>query len=115
MNNFNTMVAVVAGINASAVHRLKWTKEEVCEHTRRAQSRCDHQLTRERNATRTQVMKGIWPQFAECERLMSSEGSYKIYRAALFQARPPCLPYLCVPSSAHAPPHTSSANTRWVL
>lgn len=70
MNNFNTMVAVVAGINASAVHRLKWTKEE--------------------------VMKGIWPQFAECERLMSNEGSYKTYRGALFQARPPCLPYLGV-------------------
>jgi hypothetical protein len=71
MNNSNTMVAVVAGINASAVHRLKWTKEE--------------------------VMKGIWPQFAECERLMSNEGSYKTYRGALFQARPPCLPYLCAP------------------
>jgi len=29
MNNFNTMVAIVAGINAAPVHRLKWTKEEV--------------------------------------------------------------------------------------
>jgi len=70
MNNFNTMVAIVAGINAAPVHRLKWTKEE--------------------------VVKGNWPLFAECDRLTSSQSAYKAYRTALNQARQPCLPYLGV-------------------
>lgn len=49
-------------------------------------------------------MKSMWPLFAECERLMSSESSYKAYRTALGQARLTCLPYLYdLPLSLFAP------------
>ncbi|KYQ96865.1 Ras guanine nucleotide exchange factor [Tieghemostelium lacteum] len=68
MNNFNSLMAIIAGLNFSSVYRLKHTRDEVS----------------------AQVQKS----FQELEKIMNSEGNFKIYRTKMLQAAPPCLPYL---------------------
>ncbi|EGC37703.1 hypothetical protein DICPUDRAFT_46357 [Dictyostelium purpureum] len=70
LNNFNTSMAILSGLNASSVHRLKFTKEEMPKHTQQV--------------------------YAELQQQLSSSQSYKEYRALLAKANPPCLPYLGV-------------------
>ncbi|KAG0164949.1 hypothetical protein DFQ30_009167 [Apophysomyces sp. BC1015] len=68
-NNYNTLMAVLAGINSAAVLRLKQTHEVVAE-------------------------KKIYKQLQSLERLMSSDRSFSSYRLALKQSEPPGIPYL---------------------
>eukprot|EP01090_Pellita_catalonica_P015814 TRINITY_DN4362_c0_g1_i1.p1 TRINITY_DN4362_c0_g1~~TRINITY_DN4362_c0_g1_i1.p1 ORF type:complete len:588 (-),score=80.76 TRINITY_DN4362_c0_g1_i1:368-2131(-) len=70
LNNFNSLMAIIAGLNTSAVYRLKWTKAE--------------------------MPKGVQQILLECETLMKSEGSFSNYRSVLQNADPPCMPYLGV-------------------
>ena len=70
LNNFNTLMAILAGLNDSCVHRLKWTKSE---------------------------MASKWIHlYDDMQALMTSEGNHKMYRMALHQVNPPCIPYLGV-------------------
>ncbi|KAK5583167.1 hypothetical protein RB653_004757 [Dictyostelium firmibasis] len=70
LNNFNTSMAILSGLNASSVHRLKFTKEELPRHTQQV--------------------------YTELQFHLSSAQAYKEYRALLAKANPPCLPYLGV-------------------
>jgi len=70
LKNFNCVIAILSGIGNSAVHRLKWTKEEM---DRRSQN-----------------------VLIELQKSMSSEQSYKNYRETLQSIVPPCIPYLGV-------------------
>lgn len=69
--NFNSLMAMIAGINNSAISRLRDTKQ---------------------NATERQGYK----EFVGSELLMSSEKSFSRYRNALKLSEPPCIPYLGV-------------------
>jgi len=68
MNNFNSMLAILSGLNSSAVFRLKYTREELSPKSQKL--------------------------FAEFMDLMSSKSSYKAYRDTLHQANPPVIPYM---------------------
>ncbi|KAL5038558.1 hypothetical protein RTP6_005850 [Batrachochytrium dendrobatidis] len=70
-NNYNSLMAVIAGINSSSISRLKYTRQYVADQP------------------------GV-SQFAALERLMSSEKSSANYRAALKHSCLPCIPYLGV-------------------
>ncbi|EFA74821.1 hypothetical protein PPL_11854 [Heterostelium album PN500] len=70
LNNFNTSMAILSGLNAASVHRLRFTKEEMPKH-----------------------IQQIW---ADLQAQLSSNQSYKVYRDLLSKANPPCLPYLGV-------------------
>ena len=70
MSNFNSLMALLSGINRSSVHRLSLTKEA-------AGSKCISTI--EKLLT-----------------LMSHEQSFSSYRTALKEAPLPCLPYLGV-------------------
>ncbi|KAI8929331.1 ras guanine nucleotide exchange factor domain-containing protein [Entophlyctis helioformis] len=69
--NYNSLMAVIAGINNSAVARLKQTRQHVLD-------------------------RQGFAEFADLERLMSSEKSFAHYRTALKQSSLPCVPYLGV-------------------
>jgi len=69
-NNLNSLLAVMAGLNNSAVHRLKFTSDELSSKDQES------------------VVK-----FGE---LLSSEKGYKNYRARVHNINPPLLPYLGV-------------------
>ena len=70
-NNFNTLLAVLAGIKAGPIHRLRSTR---------------------------QVVEGRPAQkaFTSLEKVMSSDKSFSAYRLALRTAEGPTLPYLGV-------------------
>eukprot|EP01132_Coremiostelium_polycephalum_P005608 gene5608-6979_t len=70
MNNYNSLMAIIAGLNFSSVYRLKYTRDEVSAQTLRS--------------------------YMELEKIMNSEGSFKNYRQRLHSTSPPCLPYLGV-------------------
>eukprot|EP01105_Mastigella_eilhardi_P020099 TRINITY_DN4769_c0_g1_i2.p1 TRINITY_DN4769_c0_g1~~TRINITY_DN4769_c0_g1_i2.p1 ORF type:complete len:848 (+),score=226.97 TRINITY_DN4769_c0_g1_i2:245-2545(+) len=70
LHNFNTLMAFIAGFSFSSVHRLKYSFEEVSANLQKTKS--------------------------EHEGLMKSDGSFKVYRTALHNLDPPCLPYLGV-------------------
>ncbi|KAF2071514.1 hypothetical protein CYY_007175 [Polysphondylium violaceum] len=70
LNNFNTSMAILSGLNAASVHRLKFTKEEMPKHTQQV--------------------------YTELQAQLSSNSAYKEYRAILSKSNPPCLPYLGV-------------------
>lgn len=67
-NNFNSLLAVLAGFGNASVHRLKWTKEG--------------------------LKKEHVDLLAELETVMKAEGSYRNFRQILHQIAPPCCPYL---------------------
>eukprot|EP01113_Clastostelium_recurvatum_P022051 TRINITY_DN2622_c0_g1_i4.p1 TRINITY_DN2622_c0_g1~~TRINITY_DN2622_c0_g1_i4.p1 ORF type:complete len:1359 (+),score=409.19 TRINITY_DN2622_c0_g1_i4:97-4173(+) len=67
-NNFNTLLAVIAGLNSAPVFRLKHTRAELPKKV-------------------ASVLEGYL-------KLMNSECAYKHYREALHNVNPPCVPYL---------------------
>lgn len=70
LNNFSSLMAIVAGLNNSAVLRLKKTLVDVPADSLKL--------------------------YQEYEALMKSEANYRTYREALRAATPPCIPYLGV-------------------
>lgn len=70
LNNFSTLMAFIAGINNSAVYRLKFTKEEVPRQYQ-------------------QILEQLMSQ-------VSSQNAYKNYRDLLTTIQPPGIPYLGV-------------------
>eukprot|EP01102_Stenamoeba_stenopodia_P019471 TRINITY_DN7366_c0_g1_i1.p1 TRINITY_DN7366_c0_g1~~TRINITY_DN7366_c0_g1_i1.p1 ORF type:complete len:301 (+),score=63.93 TRINITY_DN7366_c0_g1_i1:62-964(+) len=70
LKNYNSLMALIAGMNLSPVQRLAWTRKE--------------------------VHKNFLTSLAEMEKLMSSEGSYSKYRTSIASNEPPCIPYLGV-------------------
>ncbi|GAM22778.1 hypothetical protein SAMD00019534_059530 [Acytostelium subglobosum LB1] len=70
MNNFNSLMAIIAGLNFSSVYRLKFTRAELSAQTQRM--------------------------YDDLEKIMNSESSFKNYRTRLAASRPPLLPYLGV-------------------
>eukprot|EP01098_Paradermamoeba_levis_P016727 TRINITY_DN9231_c0_g1_i1.p1 TRINITY_DN9231_c0_g1~~TRINITY_DN9231_c0_g1_i1.p1 ORF type:complete len:652 (-),score=199.83 TRINITY_DN9231_c0_g1_i1:128-2083(-) len=70
LNNFNSLMAIIAGINNSAVHRMKFTKEELPSRVNKT--------------------------FTELEKVMNNDQAYKVYRDHLSRVDPPCIPYLGV-------------------
>jgi hypothetical protein len=71
LNNFNSLMAFLAGINAAPVSRLRKTRRIVS--TRKCFS-----------------------EYTDLELLMSSEKSFSRYRTALKRSQPPSIPYLGV-------------------
>ncbi|KAJ3020574.1 hypothetical protein HKX48_000595 [Thoreauomyces humboldtii] len=70
-NNYNTLMAVLAGINSGAILRLRQTRKFLQDR----QSYRNHQAL---------------------EKLMSSDRSFALYRKALRMSGLPCIPYLGV-------------------
>ena len=70
LNNFNSLMALISGINLSPIYRLKHTWSEVAPA-----------------AVST---------FRKLEAVMSSESSFASYRKHLHMANPPCVPFLGV-------------------
>eukprot|EP00026_Physarum_polycephalum_P002714 Phypoly_transcript_02722.p1 GENE.Phypoly_transcript_02722~~Phypoly_transcript_02722.p1 ORF type:complete len:821 (+),score=152.14 Phypoly_transcript_02722:35-2497(+) len=70
LNNFNSAMAVLAGFNNAAVHRLKHTREEMPRNIQQTYDVLQHTL--------------------------DSNQAYKGYRTLLSNANPPCIPYLGV-------------------
>jgi len=70
MNNFHYVIALISGLNNSSVHRLKWTNAKISKQSMKIRT--------------------------ELEVLMSMEGSFKNYRAAISKIKPPCIPYIGV-------------------
>lgn len=68
INNFNSLTAISAGLNNSAVHRLKFTMEDLPESYKQ-----DWALVQEK---------------------MSTDNNSRTYRDLLHQATPPVMPYL---------------------
>ncbi|KAJ3452408.1 ras guanine nucleotide exchange factor i-related [Anaeramoeba flamelloides] len=68
LNNFNSCYSILAGIESSAVHRLKFTFEEL-------------------SAKYLEYLGNL-------KTIMSSKGSYKNYRTLIETITPPCIPYL---------------------
>ncbi|KAL9560606.1 hypothetical protein PS6_000061 [Mucor atramentarius] len=68
-NNYNSLMAILAGINSASVLRLKQTRQAVC--TRK-----------------------VFKQFQSLERLMSTDRSFSSYRMALKATSAPGIPYL---------------------
>jgi len=68
LNNFNSLMAFLAGFGTSAVYRLKFTREGLTERSKKT--------------------------LADLENLMSASGSYSNYRTALHEVNPPCVPFL---------------------
>ncbi|KAJ5074064.1 ras guanine nucleotide exchange factor i-related [Anaeramoeba ignava] len=68
LNNYNTLMALIAGINSTPVHRLKQTWTEIPYRS-------------------YEIFNGLLD-------LMSSNSSYKNYRTSLRNSVPPCIPYL---------------------
>lgn len=63
-------MAVISGLNNSAIRRLKWTIAKLPKSAKRT--------------------------LQDLETLMNMEGSYKQYREAIAQVVPPCIPYIGV-------------------
>mmetsp|Transcript_6017 Transcript_6017/g.9086 ORF Transcript_6017/g.9086 Transcript_6017/m.9086 type:complete len:537 (-) Transcript_6017:66-1676(-) len=68
LNNFNSLMAILAGINTSAIYRLKFTRDQIP------------------NATK-QLLE-------ELSDLMDPTQSYGNYRQRLHDVDPPCVPFL---------------------
>ncbi|KAJ3443426.1 ras guanine nucleotide exchange factor i-related [Anaeramoeba flamelloides] len=68
LNNLNGLMSIYAGLDNSAVYRLKFTFEELSKKT--------------------------LEQLSSFKQLMSSSSSYKLYRETLNTLNPPCIPYL---------------------
>lgn len=68
LQNFNALMAIVAGLNGSAVHRLKKSWDLVPQKKRDA--------------------------FEELKQIMSQQNNYSTLRNLLHSVDPPCIPYL---------------------
>jgi len=69
-NNFNTAQEITSALEKPAVFRLKNTWQRV-----------------EKN-------KKFWEKYEELKAILSSDANFKVYRQAIKQADPPCLPYI---------------------
>ncbi|KAI8973848.1 ras guanine nucleotide exchange factor domain-containing protein [Pilobolus umbonatus] len=69
LNNYNSLMAVLAGINSASILRLKQTRHAIAS-------------------------KKIFKQFQSLERLMSTDKSFSSYRMALKASGAPGIPYL---------------------
>jgi hypothetical protein len=69
MGNFNGVMEILAGLQNSAIYRLKKTWEKM-------------------EKSKSQVV------YQELMDLMSSTDNYKVYRNAIHHVNPPCIPYL---------------------
>ncbi|RUP48548.1 hypothetical protein BC936DRAFT_144412, partial [Jimgerdemannia flammicorona] len=69
MNNYNTLMAILAGINSAPIMRLKNTRDLIS-------------------------VKKIHKSFKSLERLMGSDKSFSTYRLALKNSEPPGIPYI---------------------
>eukprot|EP00727_Mastigamoeba_balamuthi_P014357 m51a1_g9546 putative ras guanine nucleotide exchange factor (619) ;mRNA; f:859604-861913 len=70
LNNYNSLMAIIAGYNSAATARLKWTLEELPVSAQKAKPALDD--------------------------LMKSDGNFKNYRARLAATESPSVPYLGV-------------------
>eukprot|EP01104_Vermistella_antarctica_P005909 TRINITY_DN16657_c0_g1_i1.p1 TRINITY_DN16657_c0_g1~~TRINITY_DN16657_c0_g1_i1.p1 ORF type:complete len:1049 (+),score=228.63 TRINITY_DN16657_c0_g1_i1:400-3546(+) len=70
LGNFNSLMAIIAGMNHASVHRLKHTKEALPQSLRK--------------------------NFEELNELMNPNQAYSVYRSALHNVDPPCIPFLGV-------------------
>ncbi|KJE92340.1 hypothetical protein CAOG_03326 [Capsaspora owczarzaki ATCC 30864] len=70
LQNFNSLVSIVAAMNSSPIHRLRKTMELVPEKVRQ--------------------------QFKAIEDLVGASSNYKQYRTRLHNLDPPCIPYIGV-------------------
>ena len=68
LNNYSTLMSVIAGLNKACIARLGQTFKEV-----------PAKLQKRKN---------------EIEKLMSPESSYKSYRSSIHSISPPCIPYI---------------------
>lgn len=68
LQNFNTLMGMIAGLNLSAIHRLKATKKK--------------------------AVGAKIDTFIKLEKLMDPEGSFNKYRKQISSVPPPSLPYL---------------------
>jgi len=68
LNNFSTLMAIMAGLNNAAVFRLKFTREEIPKQYQ-------------------QLYEFLMTQ-------VNSANGYKVYREILSNVQPPCIPYL---------------------
>ncbi|KAJ3357159.1 hypothetical protein HDU91_005452 [Kappamyces sp. JEL0680] len=68
LNNYSSLMALIAGLNKACISRLKQTIKEV--HPKLLKKKAD------------------------LETLMSALGSYKNYRASIRSIQPPCVPYI---------------------
>ncbi|KAI8380683.1 ras guanine nucleotide exchange factor domain-containing protein [Blakeslea trispora] len=68
-NNYNSLMAIMAGINSAAILRLKQTQQAISN-------------------------KKVYKQFQSLERLMSTDRSFNCYRMALRASDAPGIPYL---------------------
>lgn len=68
LNNFNSLMAVLAGLNTSAVYRLKFTRDQISDQAK-------------------QVLEKLTD-------LMDPTQSYGNYRQKLHDVDPPCVPFL---------------------
>ena len=68
-NNYNSLMAILAGINSAAILRLKQTQQAIAN-------------------------KKVYQQFLSLERLMSTDRSFNSYRMALKASDAPGIPYL---------------------
>lgn len=68
LNNFNSLMAILAGLNTSAVYRLKHTRES--------------------------VPKASLDTLQQLSELMDPGQAYSTYRAVLHDINPPCIPFL---------------------
>ena len=69
LNNYNSLMAIMAGINSASVLRLRQTRQAI-------------------------ITKKIYKQFQSLERLMSTDKSFSSYRMALKASGAPGIPYL---------------------
>ncbi|KAJ3437416.1 ras guanine nucleotide exchange factor i-related [Anaeramoeba flamelloides] len=70
LNNFDAVMSINSGLNSSAIHRLKYSFEE--------------------------VPRRLLDMYQEFKDDLSSNQSYKKYRSILHRINPPCIPYLGV-------------------
>ncbi|KAL6078080.1 Ras guanine nucleotide exchange factor, variant 2 [Balamuthia mandrillaris] len=68
-NNFNASLAIISGINNAAVHRLRFTRDEVASR--------------------------LWDQIHDIQEVLGGK-NYSCYRERLHSVNPPLLPYLGV-------------------
>jgi len=70
LNNFNTLMSFIGGLNNPAISRLKWT--------------------------RARIKKKSLDDLENLEKLMAMEGSYRNYRMTIRASTPPNIPYIGV-------------------
>ncbi|KAJ6250339.1 ras guanine nucleotide exchange factor i-related [Anaeramoeba flamelloides] len=68
LNNFHSLMSITAGLSASAVHRLSFTRNEVKDT--------------------------VMDKFQTLQNIMISKDSYKNYRKELKNLKPPCVPFI---------------------